>query len=350
MEDGKSIKLTQYSSGSGCGCKIAPADLQDILRGVSPSQNFDSLIVGNSSNDDAAVMLQPNGECIISTTDFFMPIVDNAHDFGRIAAANAISDIYAMGGNPMMALAILGWPIEQLGAELASEVINGAQEVCKEAGIPLAGGHSIASKEPIFGLAVTGKTNVENLKQNNKAKAGDLLFLTKPIGVGIVSTAMKRGKASESDINLITKQMSTLNKVGQALGELASVHAMTDVTGFGVLGHLIEICEGSNLNAEVIFDRIPTLGVSVLAPYLAQFIMPDNTMRNFKAYSGKSNKLDAKQLQLLCDPQTNGGLLISVDPNQVETVRNVLSEHNCYFDSIGTMTERLNQEQIIRVI
>lgn len=350
MENGKSIKLTQFSSGSGCGCKIAPADLQDILHGVSPSQNFDALLVGNGTNDDAAVMLQPNGDCIISTTDFFMPIVDSARDFGRIAAANAISDVYAMGGNPMMALAILGWPIEQLGAELASEVINGAQEICAEAGIPLAGGHSIASKEPIFGLAVTGKTTVKNLKQNNKAQARDLLFLTKPIGVGIVSTAMKRGKASASDIELITQQMSTLNKVGQALGQLSAVHAMTDVTGFGVLGHLIEMCEGSELNAEVVFERVPTLDDNVLAPYLAQFIMPDNTMRNFKAFSGKTSKLDAKQLQLLCDPQTNGGLLIAVNPNETEAIKNVLLEHNCYFESFGTMLQKTDQEPIISVI
>ncbi len=350
MEEKEPIKLTQFSSGSGCGCKIAPADLQDILSGIVPTGNFENLLVGNTSSDDAAVMQLPNGDCIISTTDFFMPIVDDARSFGRIAAANAISDVYAMGGEPMMALAILGWPIEQLGAALASEVINGAQEICAEAGIPLAGGHSIASKEPIFGLAVTGKTKAENLKRNNAAKAGDLLFITKPIGVGIVSTAMKRGKASEADISLITKQMSTLNKAGLKLGAINGVHSMTDVTGFGLLGHLIEMCEGAGLSAEVDFEKVPTLGNEVLAPYLAQFIMPDNTMRNFKAFNEKVSKLNAQQLQLLCDPQTNGGLLIAIDPAAVESVKSILTEHNCYFESIGQMTEKAIDAPLISII
>jgi selenide,water dikinase len=350
MEEKDPIKLTQFSSGSGCGCKIAPADLHAILKGVSPSASFKSLLVGNNTSDDASVMEQPNGDCIISTTDFFMPIVDDARSFGRIAAANAISDVYAMGGKPMMALAILGWPIEQLNAELASEVLNGAQEVCSEAGIPLAGGHSIASKEPIFGLAVTGSVKKENLKKNNEAKANDLLFLTKPIGVGIVSTAMKRGKASESDIALITQQMGQLNKVGEALGEIAGVHAMTDVTGFGLLGHLLEVCEGSGLNADLYFDKVPTLGDEVLSTYLSQFIMPDNTMRNFKAFSSKAGKLDAKQLQLLCDPQTNGGLLIAVDPKEAASVKNILLSHHCFYESIGTMKTSVQQQQIIQVI
>lgn len=350
MEQNPEIKLTQFSSGSGCGCKIAPADLENILCNISPVGAFDNLLVGNGNSDDAAVMLRPNGEAIISSVDFFMPIVDNARDFGKIAAANALSDIYAMGGTPLMAVAMLGWPIEQLGTELAAEVINGAQEMCTEAGIPLAGGHSINSKEPIFGLSVTGIVKAEQLKRNHTAQAGDLIYLTKSIGVGIVSTAMKRGKAEAAHIDLITKQMTALNSIGADLAQLDGVTALTDLTGFGLVGHLLEMCDHGRIGAEIDFLKLPTLGDDVLDGYLKQFIMPDNTMRNFKAFQAEVSKLDAKQLQLLCDPQTNGGLLIAVSPEAQDSIESLLKQNHCYFEPIGKFVEAGKNEKVIQLV
>lgn len=219
------IKLTQYSHGAGCGCKIAPAVLEQILKGSISLPNNTQLLVGNESKDDAAVYDLGNGTALISTTDFFMPIVDDAFDFGRIAAANAISDVYAMGGKPLIAIAILGWPVEKLPAELAQQLIAGGRATCDAAGIPLAGGHSIDSTEPIFGLAVTGIVSIENLKQNNTAKEGDVLFLTKPLGVGILSTAQKRGVLTPELQPLMVEQMAKLNNIGEALGNIKGVHA-----------------------------------------------------------------------------------------------------------------------------
>lgn len=330
--------LTQFSHGSGCGCKIAPADLEAILSqaGVS-TLSFPNLLVGNGNNDDAAVMDLGNGQCVISTTDFFTPVVDDAFEFGQIASANAISDVYAMGGTPTMAVAILGWPIEQLGTTLAAEVVSGARSICEEAGIPLAGGHSIDSKEPFFGLAVTGLVDKINLKRNNTAQESDVLFLTKPLGVGILSTAMKRELAPEEHIQLAIDQMKQLNSIGSELARIEGVTAMTDVTGFGLIGHLIEMCEGAKLSANIKFDAVPTFSENVLKPYLDQFIMPDNTMRNFKAFSPKCSKLSAKQLQILCDPQTNGGLLIAVKKENENDVAMVLASKNLYSKQIGTM-------------
>lgn len=330
-------KLTQFSHGSGCGCKIAPADLQAILGNLAPQGAYPQLLVGSSTKDDAAVYDLGNGQAMISTTDFFMPIVDDAFDFGRIAAANAISDVYAMGGKPVMAIAILGWPVEALGTSLASEVLAGARAICDEAGIPLAGGHSIDSKEPFFGLAVTGTVDTRQLKQNSGARVGDRLYLTKPLGVGIVSTAMTRGVASAAHVDLIIKQMSALNSIGASLGNMDMVHAVTDVTGFGLLGHLIEVCEGSDTSAQLDFDQVPLLPPDVLDGYMKQFIMPDNTMRNFKAYGAKCSKLDARQLQLLCDPQTNGGLLIAVAPEGAAELEQLLKVEGCYAQAIGSM-------------
>ncbi|MBC7689304.1 MAG: selenide, water dikinase SelD, partial [Aquabacterium sp.] len=239
------IKLTQYSHGAGCGCKIAPKILDEILTSNFARPDNDKLIVGNHSKDDAAVYDLGNGTALISTTDFFMPIVDDPFEFGRIASANAISDVYAMGGKPILAIAILGWPINILPPAVAQRVIEGSRSICVEAGIPLAGGHSIDSPEPIFGLAVNGLVAVENIKQNNLAKQGDLLFLTKPLGVGILTTAEKKGLLLSQHIGVAAKQMMQLNKVGEALGKIKGVSAMTDVTGFGLLGHLVEMAEGS---------------------------------------------------------------------------------------------------------
>jgi len=240
------IKLTQYSHGAGCGCKISPKILDEILHSSFSMPDNKKLLVGNHSKDDAAVYDLDNGTALISTTDFFMPIVDDPFNFGRIASANAISDVYAMGGKPILAIAILGWPINKLSPLVARRVIEGSKSICKEAGIPLAGGHSIDSPEPIFGLAVNGLVDIKNLKQNNTAKAGDLWLLTKKIGVGILTTAEKKGILKEENKTLAAEQMMQLNKVGETIGRIPAVHAMTDVTGFGLLGHLIEMAEGSD--------------------------------------------------------------------------------------------------------
>jgi selenide,water dikinase len=317
-----SIKLTQYSHGAGCGCKIAPKMLDEILKSSISLPDNKNLLVGNSSKDDAAVYDLQNGTALISTTDFFMPIVDDAFDFGRIAAANSISDVYAMGGKPLFAIAVFGWPVEKLPLELAQKVIEGGRMICKEAGIPLAGGHSIDSPEPIFGLAVSGIVPIENLKQNNTAAAGDLLFITKPLGVGILSTAQKRGLLKEEHLAVMIDQMTMLNKVGEELGKIKGVTAMTDVTGFGLLGHLIELAEGSGLSAEIYYDKMPV--AEGVREYIAQRIFPDATTRNWSSYSDKVkfekgvNVMEA--FTLLPDPQTNGGLLFSVKENALDKV------------------------------
>ena len=305
------IKLTQYSHGAGCGCKISPAVLDAILHSESPAEKFPALLVGNETKDDAAVYDPGDGNCIISTTDFFMPIVDDAFTFGKIASVNAISDVYAMGGKPVMALAILGWPVGKLSNELAQQVLAGARHVCKQAGIPLAGGHSIDSPEPIFGLAVTGSVRKENVKKNNTATENCLLYLTKPLGVGIITTAQKRGLAEESDVAEAVRWMTELNTVGVELGTLPYVKALTDVTGFGLLGHLLEVCEGSGVSAEIYYDKISLL--SNLSAYTSKFIYPDNTMRNWQSYEKKVSGIGAESLLTLCDPQTSGGLLICVE-------------------------------------
>jgi len=345
------IRLTEYSRGAGCGCKIAPAVLEQILQTNVTAPDNDKLLVGNSSKDDAAVYDLGNGTALISTTDFFTPIVNDAHNFGRIAAANAISDIYAMGGKPILAIAILGWPIDKLPAALAQKVLEGARSVCAEAGIPLAGGHSIDSSEPIFGLAVNGLINVANLKRNNTAKEGDLLFLTKPLGTGILSTAQKRGLLKQEHESILIKQMTTLNKIGEELGKIPGVHAMTDVTGFGLLGHLIEMAEGPGLSAELYYSQIPV--IEGVKEYLVQKTIPDATFRNWNAYGNKIS-FDAgvnvmEAFNLLPDPQTNGGLLIAVDPENADDIMNVFQDFDLqYFMSqIGKITS--NKDKIIIV-
>lgn len=304
-------KLTSYSRGSGCGCKIAPADLESILTQSGAAAHFDALIIGNDSRDDAAVVDWGDGSALISTTDFFQPIVDDPYDFGYIAAINAISDVYAMGGHPIVAVAILGWPVEKLGHAMAAKVIEGGRAACEDEGIALGGGHSIDAQEPFFGLAVNGRVRKDQIKANTGAQVGDRLFLSKPLGTGIISAAAKRGVAQADHLEFAIKTMKQSNKLGGQLGHLDTVHAITDVTGFGLLGHLIEMCEGSGVSAELNFENVPVFPDGMLDGYLAQFIMPDNTMRNFKASSDNCNTLTANQLQVLCDPQTSGGLLIS---------------------------------------
>ncbi|MEO8171654.1 MAG: selenide, water dikinase SelD [Sediminibacterium sp.] len=344
-------KLTQFSHGAGCGCKIAPAVLDRILQSNAPLSAYKQLLVGNSSKDDAAVYDLENGTALISTTDFFTPIVDDAFSFGKIASANAISDVYAMGGKPILAIAILGWPVDKLSTELAQQVLEGARQICAEAGIPLAGGHSIDTPEPIFGLAVNGLIDIKNLKQNNTAREGDVLFLTKPLGVGILSTAQKRDLLKEEHLDLLLTQLSRLNKTGEALGKIQGVHAMTDVTGFGLLGHLIEMAEGSGLSAELNYTNIPIL--SAAKEYLPQRIVPDATYRNWNGYSSKVgfapgvNVMEA--FTILPDPQTNGGLLIAVDPGAVSEVQELFKNSglNDFIEPIGTMVAK--SEKIVTV-
>jgi selenide,water dikinase len=284
-----------------------------------------NLIVGNSSRDDAAVYDMGNGTALISTTDFFMPIVDDPFEFGKIASANAISDVYAMGGTPILAIAILGWPIDTLSPEIAANVIQGSRVMCAEAGIALAGGHSIDSPEPIFGLAVNGIVPINQLKQNTGAKPGDLLYLTKPLGIGILTTAEKKSLLKEQHTHLAASWMMKLNSVGKALSKVEGVHALTDVTGFGLFGHLIEMCEGSNVHAEIHMENI-TLLDSVME-YAAMGSIPGGTHRNWKSYGHKVIEVSDSVKHILADPQTSGGLLIAVDPNEAAMVEEILKDH-----------------------
>ena len=349
-DESLTINLTEYSRGAGCGCKISPQVLEEILHSsISfPSQN---LLVGNSSSDDAAVYDLGNGSALISTTDFFMPIVDDAFNFGKIAAANAISDVYAMGGKPILAIAILGWPIDKLPATLAQRVIEGGRIVCAEAGISLAGGHTIDSAEPFFGLSVNGMVQLNHLKKNNTAREGDVLFLTKPIGVGILSTAQKRKVISPEHVGVLINQLTTLNTVGEALGKVKGVHAMTDVTGFGLAGHLIEMAEGSGLSAELHYSQVGICeGAKV---YLEKRIIPDATFRNWNGY-GKKVDFDKdvnvmEAFSILPDPQTNGGLLIAVDPEYISDVEEVFNQAGLqnFYKPIGRFINR--QDKVILV-
>ncbi len=308
----ETFRLTQFSKGGGCGCKIAPSVLRQMLQ-TDTKPLFPQLLVGNESSDDAAVYRLDEHTAVVSTTDFFMPIVDDAFDFGRIAAANAISDVYAMGGKPLMAIAILGWPATKIPAAVAQQVLEGGRSICAEAGIPLAGGHTIDSLEPIFGLAVTGTVHPSHIKQNNKAQAGDLLFLTKPLGVGVLATAVKRGLLTAGHYSILLKQLTTLNKAGEALGKMEGVHAMTDVTGFGLMGHLIEMAEGSGVSVELNYSALRRL--EGFNDYAKAGAIPGATGRNWASYGSKvqiDESIDAAEaLHLLPDPQTNGGLLVA---------------------------------------
>ena len=324
------IKLTQYSHGAGCGCKISPAILDEILKSNLALPDNKNLLVGNSSKDDAAVYDLENGMALISTTDFFMPIVDDPFEFGRIASANAISDIYAMGGKPIVAIAILGWPINVLPPAIAQKVIEGSRSICKEAGIPLAGGHSIDSPEPIFGLAVSGLVAIENIKQNDLAKDGDHIFLTKPLGVGILTTAEKKGILKEEHKGIAAKQMMQLNKAGESLGGIKGVNAMTDVTGFGLLGHLVEMAEGSGLSAVIDFENVALI-IDDIKNYIDQKSVPGGTNRNWESYSDKIGNISEYQKAILADPQTSGGLLISVEESSVDKVKQILIDEGIEF-------------------
>jgi selenide, water dikinase len=332
------IRLTQYSHGAGCGCKISPMVLDTILHSDAPKGVYPQLLVGNESKDDAAVFDLGDGTCVVSTTDFFMPIVDDPFTFGAIASVNAISDVYAMGGVPLMAIAILGWPINKIPAEVAQSVLEGSRSVCKNAGIPLAGGHSIDCPEPVFGLAVTGKVRKENLKRNDTAKQGSLLYLTKPLGIGITTTAQKKGIVLSEHLKTATDTMLTLNSFGSILGKLPYINALTDVTGFGLLGHLCEVCEGSGLSAEIEFAKVPRF--DFLDQYIAQKSMPGGTTRNLESYGKKISTLTDAQKAILADPQTSGGLLISVDESKAKEFEKVASESGLKLSPFGRLVAR----------
>ncbi len=331
----QAVRLTQYSHGAGCGCKISPQLLAEILHTEQPRQAFPQLLVGYDSRDDAAVFDLGSGTSVISTTDFFMPIVDDPFEFGQIAATNAISDIYAMGGTPLMAISIFGWPIDKLGPDIAAQVIEGGRKACQNAGIPLAGGHSIDAPEPIFGLAVTGQVETQHLKRNDQAQVGCQLFLTKPLGIGILTTAEKKGLLKPEHLRLAPEVMCQLNCVGAIFAQLPGVKAMTDVTGFGLVGHLLEMCEGSGLRARLYYDRVPKL--AEVEHYLEQGCSPGGAQRNFASYGHKLGPMSELQRLILCDPQTSGGLLVAVSPGGVEAFLRIAERHQLPLMSIGEL-------------
>jgi selenide,water dikinase len=319
--------------------------LDTILHSNSPKAKFPQLLVGNESKDDAAVYDLGDGTCIVSTTDFFMPIVDDAFTFGAIASVNAISDVYAMGGEPFMAIAILGWPINKIAPEVAQQVLEGSRKICAEAGIPLAGGHSIDCPEPVFGLAVSGKLKREELKRNDTAREGAWLYLTKPLGIGITTTAQKKGIVKSEHLQIAVNTMLTLNKAGAAFGKLPYVSAMTDVTGFGLLGHLCEVCEGSNLTAEIEFNQIPTF--HFLEEYLQQNSVPGGTLRNWDSYGKKIGPLSETQRSILADPQTSGGLLVCVDALHAADFEKVAQQLGLSLQSFGKLVKQ--QQKLITI-
>lgn len=345
MKEQENIKLTAYSHGAGCGCKIAPALLSEMLHIDQPQILDKNILVGNSTKDDAAVYDMGDGTGIITTTDFFMPIVDDPFVFGQIAATNAISDIFAMGGQPIMSIAIFGWPINKLSAAVAKEVLAGGREVCSRIGSPLVGGHSIDSPEPIFGLAVTGRIDLKNLKRNDTATKGCKLYLTKPLGVGILSTAQKQGKIEAKDALIASQSMTKLNSIGFELGKIEGVKAMTDVTGFGLLGHLVEMCEGSGLSAVVQFDKVPVF--KEVHKYLSLGCIPGGTTRNWNSYGHHIVLKEENYKEILCDPQTSGGLLIAVEENSHLEVAHLLEKNGLVCVAIGEIIAK--QDTLILV-
>lgn len=332
------VRLTQFSHGAGCGCKISPAVLDKILHSDAGKATFSGLLVGNESKDDAAVFDTGDGNCIVSTTDFFMPIVDDAFTFGSIASVNAISDVYAMGGKPLMAIAILGWPINKIDPGVARRVLEGSRAVCAQAGIPLAGGHSIDCPEPVFGLAVTGTVRREHLKRNDTATPGCVLYLTKPLGIGIVTTAQKKGIVQESHLKTAIDTMLTLNSLGAMFGTLPYIAALTDVTGFGLLGHLSEVCSGSNVSAEIEFDKVPRF--DFLDEYIRQGSLPGGTTRNWDSYGNLVLGVSDDQKAVLTDPQTSGGLLVAVDAARQSEFEKVMADNGHKAKPFGRLVER----------
>ena len=329
--------LTRYSHGAGCGCKLSPKVLETIVQRFDAVKHFPQLLVGNEGKDDAAVYQLNEEQAVISTTDFFMPIVDDPFDFGRIASANAISDVYAMGGKPLMAIAILGWPVDKIPAEVAARVLEGSRAICAEASIPLAGGHSIDCPEPVFGLAVTGLVHPSRIKRNAGAEDGNLLYLTKAIGVGILSTAQKKGLSNPAADKAALESMTRLNLFGEKLGNRPEVKALTDVTGFGLLGHLGEICAAADLSAEIEFSSVPLIPEA--AELLAQGCIPGGTNRNLASYGEGISGGSEEQRRWLADPQTSGGLLIAVDQKSQSEFEEFALQYGHEISPIGKITE-----------
>ena len=335
MNAPEKIRLTEYSHGGGCGCKIAPAVLSEILAATPIRGLPKDLMVGLETADDAAVYRLNDTQAIVATTDFFTPIVDEPHDFGRIAATNALSDIYAMGARPIMALAIVGMPLEKLPLAVIGEILAGGESVCAAAGIPIAGGHSIDTLEPIYGLVALGLVHPDKVKRNSSAKAGDALILGKPLGVGILSAALKKGKLSQAGYAEMLKWTTQLNTPGQALAEMPDVHALTDITGFGLAGHLLGMCRGARLAAEVKFDALPVIAEAL--DWARRGIATGASERNWKSY-GHEVELPAGfadwQKKLITDPQTSGGLLVACAP---QAVPRVLKEFDGQAKEIGRL-------------
>jgi selenide, water dikinase len=334
------IKLTAFSHGGGCGCKIAPGVLSEILKSA-PQFTHPDLLVGTESSDDAAVYRVNETQAIVATTDFFMPIVDDPFDFGRIAATNAISDVYAMGAKPIMALALVGMPIDKLPVEVIREILAGGEAVCRAAGIPIAGGHSIDAPEPIYGLVALGLVHPAHVKRNDRARAGDVLILGKGLGIGIMSAAMKKGDLSDEGYRQMLASTTQLNIPGIQLAALPDVHALTDVTGFALLGHLLEICRGSKLGAHIEFAELPLLPAAVALA--EKGYAPGAAARNWASY-GHEVTLPADMAQwrqnLLCDPQTSGGLLVACAPESAGEVLDIFKREGFeYACVIGEMTE-----------
>ena len=341
-------RLTSLSHGGGCGCKIAPGVLSELLAGMPATQPFAALLVGNETSDDAAVYQLNDEQALVATTDFFMPIVDDPFDFGRIAATNALSDVYAMGAKPIMALALVGMPINVLPKEDIAGILQGGAEACKQAGIPIAGGHSIDSVEPIYGLAAMGLVHPQNIKRNNAARAGDVLVLGKALGVGILSAALKKNLLSDDGYQAMVRSTTQLNTPGAALSALDGVHAITDVTGFGLLGHSLEVARASGLSARIQYDQLPWL--SSVVDFAEQGVITGASGRNWDSFGGSielASHISSAQRALLCDPQTSGGLLVACAPESVAEVLSIFEDEGFeYAKVIGELHEQGSLVQV----
>ena len=337
MNAPEKIRLTEFSHGGGCGCKIAPAVLSEIVAATTNRDLPKALLVGTETADDAAVYRLNDEQALVATTDFFTPIVDDPHDFGRIAATNAISDVYAMGGTPIMALAIVGMPLEKLPVSVIGKILQGGESVCAAAGIPIAGGHSIDTLEPIYGLVALGLVHPKRVKKNSAGRAGDVLILGKPLGIGILSAALKKGKLSDDGYRRMVDWTTRLNTPGQALSAMEGVHALTDVTGFGLAGHLLEICRGSKLGAQVRFEELPVIPEAL--EWVKQGVATGASDRNWKGYGHDVQLARGEEWvrKLVTDPQTSGGLLVACDPASAAQVLGAFSSQGFDARVIGAL-------------